>query len=315
MKSTRRAFIHRSSLATFGIAAGLSGCERIPIPSLEEIQVATGDLFFEISLAEWSLHRTLWSGTIDHLDFAATAKREFGIHAIEYVNQFFMDKAKDREYLNEMKMRATDEGVQSVLIMIDMEGNIVAKDPLERTSARERHYPWVEAAKTLDCHSVRVNLPAKGSAEEAAGYATESLSILSEFAAPFGINILVETHGGYSSNGAWLADVMRQVNMPNCGTLPDFGNFVMNLFPYQKYDRYKGVEELMPFAKGLSAKTSRFDTEGNETVIDYYRMIGIVKAAGYTGHIGIEYEGAQLDEFDGIRLTKKLLIDAGRKAD
>jgi sugar phosphate isomerase/epimerase len=282
------------------------------LPGPEELVVQSGELFFNISLAEFSLHRMLWYGEIDHLDFAAIAKRDFGIDAVEYVTMFFNDKAKNHAYLDEMKQRADDLGVRGLLIMVDMQGNLVSKDQAERTRALQSHYAWVEAAQRLGCHSIRVNLPGKGTSEEIAGLAVESLGTLAEFAIPFGINILVEPHGGYSSNGAWLADVMRRVGRDNCGTLPDFGNFVMSLFPYRSYDRYKGVEELMPYAKGVSAKSSRFDDDGNDMVTDFYRMLKIVKDAGFTGHMGIEYEGSQLSEYDGIKATKALLIRAGR---
>ncbi len=290
----------------------LSACSNPPIPTPEELAIVPGSLFFDISLAEWSLHRTLWSGKLDHLDFAATAKRDFGISAVEYVSQFFNDKVRDHRYLDEMKQRAEDAGVRSLLVMVDMQGNMVSHEASERERALESHYAWVEAAERLGCHAIRVNLPGKGTAEEIAGYAVESLGTLAAFAAPYGINILVEPHGGYSSNGSWLAQVMQSVGMENCGTLPDFGNFVMSLLPYRSYDRYRGMEELMPFAKGVSAKAHRFDDQGHEPDIDFFRILKIVKAAGYTGYIGIEYEGSQLPEYDGIRATLGLLIRAGR---
>lgn len=314
MATSRRTFLHRSGQALLGagLAGGFIGCSNPRIPTADELVVLPGELFFAISLAEWSLHRTIWSGELNHLDFAATAKRDFGVSAVEYVSQFFSDKAGDHAYLNEMKTRADDAGVRSLLIMVDMQGNIVARDAAGRKQAIENHYTWVEAAQVLGCHSIRVNLPGKGTSEEIAGLAVESLGTLSEFAAPMGINIIVEPHGGYSSNGAWLADVMQQVDRENCGTLPDFGNFVMNLFPYQRYNAYQGVRELMPFAKGVSAKAHRFDEDGNEPHIDFYQMIQIVKDAGFRGYVGIEYEGSQLAEYDGINATMRLLIEAGR---
>lgn len=316
MVVSRRDFLHRSGQALLGasLVGGLTGCSDPRIPTADELVVLPGELFFGISLAEWSLHRTIWYEGLDHLDFAATARRDFGIHAVEYVSQFFSDRVKDQAYLSEMKTRADDAGVRSLLIMVDMQGNLVARDAADRNRALETHYGWVEAAQVLGCHSIRVNLPGKGSAEEVADYAVESLGTLSEFAAPMGINIIVEPHGGYSSNGAWLADVMQRVNMENCGTLPDFGNFIMNLFPYQRYNAYQGVRELMPFAKGVSAKAHRFDENGNEPHIDFYQMMQIVKDAGFQGYVGIEYEGSQLTEYDGIRATMRLLIEAGRAA-
>jgi sugar phosphate isomerase/epimerase len=260
---------------------------------------------FEISLAEWSLHKTLFGGKIDNLDFAATAKKEFGIEAIEYVNQFFKDKAKDSKYLTELKKRADDIGVKTLLIMIDGEGNLGDPDEVKRKQAVENHYKWVEAAKSLGCHSIRVNAGSAGTYEEQLSRAADGLRALSEFGAKHDLNVIVENHGGLSSNGAWLASVMKQVNLPNCGTLPDFGNF--RIKDNDWYDRYQGVEELMPFAKAVSAKSHDFDDAGNETKTDYLKMMKIVLAAGYSGYVGIEYEGSRLDEYAGIRATKALL--------
>ncbi len=260
---------------------------------------------FEISLAEWSLHKTLFGGKLNHLDYAATAKKEFGIEAVEYVNQFFKDKANDSKYLAEMKQRAADQGVKSLLIMIDGEGNLGDPDEAKRKQAVENHYKWVEAAKTLGCHSIRVNAGSSGTYEEQMSRAADGLRALSEFGAKHGLNVIVENHGGLSSNGAWLAGVMKKVNLPNCGTLPDFGNF--RIKDNEWYDRYQGVEELMPFAKAVSAKSHDFDDAGNETKTDYLKMMKIVLAAGYSGYVGIEYEGSKLDEFAGIRATKALL--------
>ncbi len=260
---------------------------------------------FEISLAEWSLHKSLFGGKIDNLDFAATAKKEFGIEAVEYVNQFFKDKAKDSKYLAELKKRADDIGVKTLLIMIDGEGNLGDPDEAKRKLAVENHYKWVEAAKSLGCHSIRVNAGSAGTYEEQLSRAADGLRALSEFGAKHGLNVIVENHGGLSSNGAWLAGVMKKVNLPNCGTLPDFGNF--RIKDNDWYDRYQGVEELMPFAKAVSAKSHDFDDAGNETKTDYLKMMKIVLAAGYSGYVGIEYEGSRLDEYAGIRATKALL--------
>jgi sugar phosphate isomerase/epimerase len=255
---------------------------------------------FTISLAEWSLHKTIFDGKLDNLDFPKTARREFGIEAVEYVNQFFKDKARDDDYIAELAKRSADEGVTNVLVMCDGLGDLGDADDKARTQAIENHFPWVEAAKRLGCHSIRVNAASKGSFEEQQKLAADGLARLSEFAGQLGMNVIVENHGGLSSNGEWLAGVMKLVNRPNCGTLPDFGNF-------HDYDRYRGVEELMPFAKGVSAKSHEFDDAGNEVRTDYDRMLRLVLAAGYRGWIGIEYEGKALPEADGIRATKKLL--------
>ncbi|MFM8736021.1 MAG: sugar phosphate isomerase/epimerase family protein [Pirellulales bacterium] len=255
---------------------------------------------FGISLAEWSLHRTIFSGKLDNLDFPRTAKQEFGIDAVEYVNQFFKDKAKDADYIAELARRAEDEGVTNVLVMCDGLGNLGDPDGKARTEAIEKHYPWVEAAKRLGCHSIRVNAASKGTFEEQQKLAADGLTRLAEFAGQLGMNVLVENHGGLSSNGEWLAGVMKLVNLPACGTLPDFGNF-------HDYDRYRGVEELMPFAKGVSAKSHEFDAEGNEVRTDYRRMLQIVLDAGFHGWVGVEYEGKGLSEAEGVMATRKLL--------
>ncbi|MAT14344.1 MAG: xylose isomerase [Planctomyces sp.] len=262
---------------------------------------------YSISLAEWSLHKAIQSGEVDHLDFAKLTKNEFGIDAVEYVNQFFKDKAQDMSYLGEMKKRAENEGVKSLLIMIDGEGALGDPDETKRTQAIENHYKWVEAAKFLGCHSIRVNAQSSGEYEEAQKLAADGLSRLSEFGAKHDINIIVENHGGLSSNGAWLSGVMKMVGRDNCGTLPDFGNFALNRQRDEWYDRYIGVRQLMPFAKAVSAKSHDFDENGDEIHTDYHNMMKIVLDAGYHGFVGIEYEGSILSEPEGIKATKKLL--------
>ncbi|MCB0305932.1 MAG: TIM barrel protein [Calditrichaeota bacterium] len=261
---------------------------------------------FRISLAQWSLHRTLFDGKLDHLDFAKTARRTYGIEAVEYVNQFFAGKAKDEAYLKEMKTRAEGEGVRSLLIMCDGEGRLGDPDPDKRRQAVENHYKWVEAAKFLGCHSIRVNAASEGTYEEQMKLAADGLHQLVTFGAEHGLNVIVENHGGLSSNGQWLSGVMKQVDHPRCGTLPDFGNF--RIQGEEWYDRYQGVTELMPYAKAVSAKSHDFDSEGNETNTDYFRMMKIVLAAGYNGFVGIEYEGGGLSEHEGILATQRLLL-------
>ena len=261
---------------------------------------------FKISLAEWSLHRTLQSGKIDHLDFCKVAKNDFGLDAVEYVNSFFFDKAQDQSYLKEMKQRADDLGVKSLLIMCDNEGSLGDPDPIARTKAVENHYKWIDAGKYLGCHSIRVNAQSEGEYDEQMKLAADGLSRLTEYGANNNINVIVENHGGLSSNGKWLATLMEKVDHPRVGTLPDFGNF--RIQDEEWYDRYKGVEELMPYAKAVSAKSHDFDSHGNEINTDYYKMMNIVLDAGYNGYVGIEYEGSKLDEMAGIQATKDLLV-------
>ncbi len=288
---SRRNFI---STATVGLGAAMA----LPNAGL----FAQGDKPkpFKISLAQWSLHKSLQKKTLDNLDFAKVAKEKFGILAVEYVNQFFKDKAKDETYLAEMKKRTSDLGVTNVLIMVDGEGDLGDIDEQNRTKAVENHYKWVDAAKYLGCHSIRVNAGTKAEYEEGKKLAADGLRRLSEYAKPLDMNVIVENHGGLSSNGKWLSETIRMTGLANCGTLPDFGNFY-------DYDRYQGVTDMMPLAKAVSAKSYDFDAEGNETKIDFMKMMKIVMDANYHGWVGIEYEGSKLSEDDGIMATKKLL--------
>ncbi len=298
----RRKFLKKSTILTGSIALSafntsiITNCERKKMP-------------FRISLAQWSLHRSIRSKKIDHLDLYDIAKNKFGISAVEYVNVFFFDKAKNKNYLNEMKTRADDLGVRSLLIMCDDEGDLGNPDPIKRDKAIENHYKWVDAAKFLGCHSIRVNARSDGSFDEQIKLSVDGIRRLTEFAEDSGINIIIENHGGLSSNGKWLAKVIREVDHPMCGALPDFGNFRIERDTW--YDRYKGVDELMPYAKAVSAKSNNFNEKGDETQTDYYKMIKIVLDSGYDGYIGIEYEGNELEEMDGILATKKLLERVG----
>lgn len=292
----RREFLHTASAAIPVLALGSRRWGPAAVPD---------DDVFRISLAEWSLHRTLNAGQLDNLEFPVTARREFGIGAVEYVNQFFKDRATDREYLQSLRQRCSDHGVTSLLIMCDGEGALGDPDGRARTTAVENHYRWVEAAKFLGCHSIRVNAQSQGTPDEQRGRAADGLRRLTEFADGHEINVIVENHGGISSNGSWLASVIELVDHPRCGTLPDFGNF--RIRDDEWYDRYQGVTELMPYAKAVSAKSHAFDEQGNETEIDYERMMRIVLDAGYRGYVGIEYEGDDLTEAEGIRATRRLL--------
>lgn len=306
----RKKFLQLSGLAVF--SASVPGI----VTASNSNANPSNELFFDISLAQWSLHQSLFDGKIDNLDFPATAKNEFGISAVEYVNQFFKDKAEDTDYLDELNNRCNDLGVDQVLIMIDGEGGLAVNDDSERIKAIENHYKWVEAAEYLGCHSIRVNARGDGTRSEQKKAAIDGLGRLATFAKDYDINVIVENHGGYSSNGEWLKDVMQQVDMDNCGTLPDLGNFCIEQEDgvcVEEYDRYKGTKELMPFAHGVSAKTYAFNEEGEETTIDYRKMLKIVKDAGFNGYIGIEYEGSELSEFEGIKASKELLMTIGKE--
>jgi sugar phosphate isomerase/epimerase len=275
----------------------VAGAAALAAPALSR---PSGALPFKISLAQWSLHRELTEKRLDHLDFARTARRDFGIEAIEYVNSFFKDKARDAGYLAEMNRRANGEAVYQHLIMCDGVGNLGDPDAAKRTRAVENHRQWLEAAKVLGCATIRVNAASEGGFDEQQRLAADGLRRLTELAAPMELNVIVENHGGLSSNGRWLAGVIRMVDHPRCGTLPDFGNFY-------DYDRYQGTADLMPFAKAVSAKSHDFDGLGNESTKDYRRLLRIVLDAGFHSWIGIEYEGDRLSERDGIAATLRLL--------
>ena len=302
--SNRRDFFTRTPQIGAGLALGASLPTRAVTAPATATPAENSAAPFKISLAQWSLHRTLFSKKLDNLDFAKTAS-SLGIDAIEYVNQFFKSKAKDRSYLKELKKRGAGEGVWSVLIMIDGEGALGAPDSDKREKAIENHKKWVEAAQFLGCHSIRVNASSGGSYDEQVKLAADGLRRLTEFAEPFGMGVIVENHGGLSANGAWLSKVITTVDHPGCGTLPDFGNFRIGGGKW--YDRYKGVTEMMPFAKAVSAKSHDFDEEGNEKRTDYVKMMQIVVGAGYHGYVGIEWEGGKPGEVEGILLTKRLL--------
>jgi sugar phosphate isomerase/epimerase len=310
MNSSRRTFIRQSLLGagTLMMASSFRS-------------FGYADPNIKISLAEWSFHRALEAGRLDHLDFPAKAKNEFGISAVEYVNGFFggskmnfKEAAKNKIYLNELLKRSQDVGVFNHLLMCDDEGPLSSTNQKERLESVENHKKWIEAAKMLNCLTVRVNLHGEGDPEERKKASVDALGRLGEFAKPLNINVVVENHGSVTSNASWLADVMKQVNMNNVGTLPDFGNFCIS-HPWgtiqegcdEMYDVYKGVQQLLPFAKGVSAKTYDFDGNGEQPLLDYKKLIGIVKASGFKGYIGIEYEGINQPEDEGVRNTQALL--------
>ncbi len=279
--------------------------------------------FFKLSLAQWSLHNSIQSGKMSPYDFGNFAKKH-GFEGLEYVNTLYNDVMKSKQKSKDIKsfiMKnneiANDLGLRNVLIMIDDEGNLSTLNKKNRLEAVENHKIWVEAASEMGCHSIRVNLHGTSDAEKWKVTSSESLSKLSDYASDYNINIIVENHGGLSSDADLLMEVMENVNNDNCGTLPDFGNFcISRKWGYgdngceNEYDKYEGVKKLMPKAFAVSAKSHDFDENGNETEIDYKKMLSIVKEAGYNGYIGVEYEKITLSEEDGIIATKNLLLKA-----
>lgn len=282
--------------------------------------------FFKLSLAQWSLHNAIQKGDLNPYDFAAKAK-ELGFEGIEYVNQLYKDvtEAKDKnsalkQFIAQSNAQAKVHGVENILIMIDGEGDLAVPSVSKRNKAIENHKTWVEVAAAMGCHSIRINLFGERNEQAWKAQSAESMRKLAEFAAPYKVNIIVENHGYLSSNAALVMEMLDEVNQSNCGTLPDFGNFCLERKGGERwgancvkeYDRYKGVEELMPRAFAVSAKSHDFDAQGNETNTDYLRMLKLVKSAGYNGFIGVEYEGSDLSEVDGILATKDLLLEKAK---
>lgn len=266
---------------------------------------------YPISLAQWSLHRTIRSGALDPLDFARMTREEWDLGGVEYVNTFFKDKVSDDVYLAQLRSRAEDHGVQSLLIMVDNEGHMGAADERSLLTTIENHRRWLGAAKRLGCHSIRVNAQSEGTPDEQRDRCQKGFDMLMPHADELEINVIIENHGGLSSNGAWLASLVEKVDHPRLGTLPDFGNFILDWDTRETYDRYLGMTELIPYAFALSAKSNDFDQDGEEIHSDFARMLSIARAANYDGWVGIEYEGEQISERDGITATRELLLKNG----
>ncbi|MGI9551151.1 MAG: sugar phosphate isomerase/epimerase family protein [Aurantibacter sp.] len=306
---TRRTFIKKTALGATAIAT-------LPQASVANVLTSPKDSDLKLSLAQWSLHRALEKGEIKAVDFAQIANKDYGINAVEYVNQFYVDQATDEKFWGGLKIRAEDEDVKSLLIMVDNEGELGNPNETERKTAVENHYKWVDAAKILDCHSIRVNAFGKGSKRELHAALTDGLGSLAEYGEANDINVLVENHGLHTSDGKFIVSILEQVNSPFLGTLPDFGNWCLSaewgstqpskncedMYPHED-----GVADFLPFAKGVSAKTYDFDKEGDETSLDYPKLLKLVKDSGFDGYIGIEYEGQNLSEPDGIKASKALI--------
>lgn len=310
-------------LGGMALGAVLAGCGASRSGSSADITKAGGagsaagasldaPLVRQMSLAEWSLHRALKAGEITNLDFPLQAHRTYGIAAVEYVSTFFAGKVSDESYLRELRTRCNGEGVRSVLIMIDGEGDLGAADAAARRDAIERHVRWLHAAQSLGCFAIRVNARSEGTREEQMDRSADGIGTLADRAQEFGLTVIVENHGGVSSDGSWMAGLMKRIARPNAGILPDFGNFRVSTT--EQYDRYKGIAEMMPWARDVSAKSYGFDAAGNETTIDYARVFAILDAARYSGYVGIEFEGKTMSEPDGIRATKRLIERFGVRA-
>lgn len=302
--ATRRSFLQGALAggAALGLGLGARPARAVDVGGKPEAG-KIGD--FQISLAEWSLHKALFAKTLDNLDFPRVAREDYGIEAVEFVNQFFKDRARDSAYLRDLKKRADDQGVTCVLIMIDGEGDLSAESKEGRDRAVENHKKWVDAAAALGCRSIRVNTGEHYGPDDVEDVA-EACGALAEYSASNKINIICENHGGPSSNPDALLALIKKVDNPRFGTLPDFGNFPKKGGRYA-IDIYDAIARMMPHARGVSAKSYDFDAEGRETTLDYPRILKIVTDSGYRGHVGIEYEGGRLSEPEGIKATKRLL--------
>ena len=312
---TRRQFL-AASAATAAVAGALLPAQAradehalaagaLPEPAEgTKFKAPYGQPLYKISVAQWSMNTMFRDGTIDNRDFGKFVREKYALDAVEWVNQFFKDKATDFAYLREMKQRCDDAGVKTLLIMVDGEGQLGDADEAKRKQTVENHMKWVVASKLLGGHSIRVNAGSSGTYEEQMDRAADGLYQLTEFARGFGINVIVENHGGLSSNGAWLSGVMQKVGLPECGTLPDFGNFRTG---QGEYDKFKGVNELMPYAKAVSAKCYNFNDDGSHKEFDFARMMRVVLAHGYRGYVGIEYEGGG-DKTAGVTKCRDLLL-------
>lgn len=269
----------------------------------------------KISLAQWSLHRTFEDAALKAEDFASIASETYNIQAVEYVNAFYQKVAEDQKYWINMKTRANNAGVKSLLIMVDDEGNLGDPDKQKRRKAVQNHYKWIEAAKLLNCHSIRVNAFGTGDRKSLQSSLVDGLGELANYGARLNINILVENHGLHTSDAKFMTDIIKTVDNDYLGTLPDFGNWCLNAEwgstqgggCTEVYDPYEGVEQMLPFAKGVSAKSYDFNADGFETTIDYRKMLQLVKSSNFDGYVGIEYEGRNLTEDAGIRATKNLI--------
>lgn len=302
----RRTFIKKTTLAATAIS----------MPAFYACGDKSENNMPNISLAQWSLNRAFFGKTLNPVQFANIAKNDYGISAIEYVNQFYTDKATDEKFWIEMAKRASEAGVESLIMMVDEEEKLGDLDADKRKKAVEDHYKWVNAAKILGCHSIRVNAFGDGSLEELKSSLTDGLGQLTEYAAKEKINVILENHGLHTSNADFMVDIIKEVNNPFLGTLPDFGNWCLGAEWGSTqtiknctdiYPPSEGLSKFLPYAKGVSAKSYAFDSNGNETVIEYQKLLSMVKKSDFDGHIGIEFEGENMEEPAGIKATKALI--------
>ena len=256
--------------------------------------------WLQLAVQQYSFNRQLRSGEMNILDFPKTVVEGTGIKALEYFIGHIEDKLNDTAFFKQLRKRSDDLGAVNTMMLCRSKNAVDSPDEQIRKLAIEGYRPWLEATRILGGKYIRVDTRHKGDAEKQKSFAVAGLRSLCKVADEYEMGILVENHGNHSGNGAWLADVMKKVNLANCGTLPDFQNF-------KEYDPYQGVTEMMPWAKILCAKAKSFDVNGDEENVDYRKMLKIAKAAGFRGYIGIEFEGHGVDPVQGINATKKLI--------
>ncbi|MGB5781154.1 MAG: TIM barrel protein [Eudoraea sp.] len=304
---TRRSFIKKTVLGGAALSA--------PYIDVFASKLTQNSTALKLSLAQWSLNRAFFKGELNANDFPDIAKNSFGLNAVEYVNAFYKEYGKSEKFWNQLKGKAKAAGVKNLLIMVDDEGELGNPNNKERRKAIENHYKWINAAKLLGCHSIRVNAFGQGNRIELKNSLVDGLGRLSDYGAKENINVLIENHGLHTSDGKFMTSIIKEVNNKHLGTLPDFGNWCLNAKwgstqndkCKDMYDPYQGVADFLPYAKGVSAKSYNFDANGNETFLDYRRLLKTVKDSGFIGYIGIEYEGERLSEPEGIKATKALI--------
>lgn len=270
----------------------------------------------KISLATWSIVRSHRAGVWKLPDVARICREDFGIDGIEYVTGFF--DSVNYGYLQSLNRQAEEHGVENVLIMVDGEGPMVAEEKSERMQAAINHRKWVDIAGYLGCHAIRCNAfgggPTYDEDPDSIQRAAESFSALVEYAREFEINIIIENHGGLSSDPRWLPDLCQAMDSNHFGLLPDYGNYNLD-----EVNVYEAIDQAMPYAKGVSVKAG-WQPDGSHPQYDVERLLGISLESGYSGYWGIESglrrsrddapttaEGIRDDDWKAVMLTKQAI--------
>jgi len=257
-----------------------------------------------ISLGQWSLHKAMGRRLLSNLDFPRVAREQFGIEGLEFVN--FLWEAPTSDYIQRVKRAMSSTATKAVLMMCDGEGLMAHSVKEKRLQTAANHYKWVDIAAELGAHAIRANLGAEkepktpAEVDAVVNYAAESFRKLAEYGASRKVNVVVENHGGVSSDPVAMARVIKAVKLPNLGVLPDFGNFA------KEVDRYDAIAKFMPYAKAVTFKCVDFK-DGKETTMDMDRLMKSVLDSGYRSWVGIEYGGDRLTEYEGIQAAKNYL--------